>query len=396
MKNIIIIARKEAKDLFRDKRTLLTMIVIPLLIFPILFNVMGKITSKQVEKEMEKPLKIGLIGEKNAPTLVQLLEKRSDVTITNYSATIETDTLINKGSLDGALLIDDGFDLNVESDKTGTITLFYKSANWGVKDRLMGFLGDYRNSVTQKRLAKLNIDPKVLNPVDIKVQDISTKREKFGKTIGGYLPYLFIIFSFIGCMYPAIDLFTNEKERGTLETILASPVSRLEILFGKMSVVSLIGFLSALLSIVGLMFGLKQFAKALPQDVMGTLSSFIDPGNVTLLLSLLIPLVVFFAGILTLITTYAKSYKEAQSIISPMMFIIILPAVVGLLPGTELNSTTALIPITNISLAAKEIIAGTLNFAHYGLVLGSMIVYAVVVVFLSLKWFNNESNIIKA
>jgi len=245
-------------------------------------------------------------------------------------------------------------------------------------------------------LAKLSIEKAAVNPVEVKIQDVSTLREKFGKSIGGMIPYIFVIFSFIGCMYPAIDLFTNEKERGTLETILVTPVNRLEILFGKMAVVSFIGFCTAILSIFGLSFGLKQFAQGLPGDIMGTLSNFIDPGNVTLLFLMMIPLVVFFAGILTLITTYAKSYKEAQSIISPMMILIILPAVVGLMPGVEFTAITAIIPITNISLATKEIISGTLNYSYYALALGSLLVYASLSVFAASWWFGKESNIVKA
>jgi len=191
-------------------------------------------------------------------------------------------------------------------------------------------------------------------------------------------------------------LFTNEKERGTLETILVTPVKRLEILFGKMIVVSLTGLVSAILSIVGLSFGLKQFSKALPQDIMGTLVNFIEPSNVIMLVAMLIPLVVFFAGIMTLITTYAKSYKEAQSIVSPMMILIVLPAIMGLMPGMELTALTAIIPITNIALASKEIISGTINYSLYAMVLASLLIYAVISVALAVKWFSKESNIVKA
>jgi len=396
MKNIIIIFKKEFIDLLREKRTLITSIVIPVLLFPIIFTVMGKFTSKQIKNEQEKALNIGVNDNGNAATLLKLFEERKDIKITKYAGVSEFDTLIKSGKLDGAMVIDDVFDSNVGNMKTGVITLRYKSANWGVKDRLTGIINNYKSDVLKNRLAKLSIEKAAVNPVEVKIQDVSTLREKFGKSIGGMIPYIFVIFSFIGCMYPAIDLFTNEKERGTLETILVTPVNRLEILFGKMAVVSFIGFCTAILSIFGLSFGLKQFAQGLPGDIMGTLSNFIDPGNVTLLFLMMIPLVVFFAGILTLITTYAKSYKEAQSIISPMMILIILPAVVGLMPGVEFTAITAIIPITNISLATKEIISGTLNYSYYALALGSLLVYASLSVFAASWWFGKESNIVKA
>jgi sodium transport system permease protein len=280
--------------------------------------------------------------------------------------------------------------------KPGEISLFYKSANWGARERVMNIMEKYKNTIMDERLAKLSIQRTAIDPVIIKVQDVSSQREKIGKTIGGYVPYIFVIFGFIGCIYPAIDLFTNEKERGTLETILATPVKRLEILFGKMTVVSIIGLMSAILSIVGFAIGIKQFANALPEAMLGSILNFIAPGNILLLLAMLVPLVVFFAGILTFITTYAKSYKEAQSFISPMMIIIILPTVIGLMPGIELNVKTALIPITNISLAAKDIISGTINYPLYGLVLASLLFYAGISVLVAVNWFKKETNILKS
>jgi sodium transport system permease protein len=395
MKNIIIIIRKELKDLLRDKRTLITSIFIPVLLFPILFTTMGKFMSRQIKEEQEKVLNICINDNGNAASMIKLFENKKGIKIIKYKDVLQFDTLIKTGKLDGAIVIENAFDSNISAMKTGIITLHYKSANWGVKNRLTDVIDNYKNNILNERLGKLSIEKSFVNPIEIQIQDVSTSREKFGKAIGGMVPYIFILFSFLGCMYPAIDLFTNEKERGTLETLLVTPVSRLEILFGKMSVISVIGLSSAILSIFGLSFGLKQFSQGLPEDVMGALGNFIDPGNVILLLLMLIPLVIFFAGILTLITTYAKSYKEAQSIISPMTILVILPAFVGLMPGVELNALTAIIPITNIALATKDLISGTLNFSLYAMVIASLLVFASASVFVASIWFGKESNIIK-
>jgi len=396
MKNIIIITKKEITDLIRDKRTLMTMIIIPVLIFPLIFSIMGKVTSKQIKKEQEKILNIGITDNGNAGEFRKLFENRKDIKLNNYSKAVKFDTLIQSGKLDGAILISDDFDSNIINMKIGQMALAYKSANWGVKDRLMEIMNKYKNSLMDERLAKLNIQRTAIDPVEIKILDVSTAREKIGQSIGGLIPYIFIIFGFMGCIYPAIDLFTNEKERGTLETILVTPVKRLEILFGKMIVVALTGIVSAVLSILGLVFGLNQFSNALPQAMLGTLLNFIEPSNIIMLVAMLIPLIIFFAGIMTLITTYAKSYKEAQTLVSPMMIIVVLPAVMGLMPGIELNALTAIIPITNISLASKAIISGTINYSLYALSLTSLFIYAIISVLLAVYWFGKESNIVKA
>lgn len=396
MKNILIITKKEITDLLRDKRTLMTMVVIPLLVFPIIMGITGKITSNSIKKEQEKALKIGIVESANTNPIKQLFESRKDIQFVNFQDASQFEALIQKDSIDGALVISDSLIESISSMNKAQITLLYKSANWGVKERTMGILEGYKNALMDERLAKLNIARQSIDPIEISVQDISSVREKIGQSIGGMIPYIFIIFSFIGCMYPAIDLFTNEKERGTLETILVTPVKRLEILFGKMIVVSLTGLISAILSIFGLSVGLKQFSSDLPNDIMGTLTSFIEPSNAIMLIAMMVPLIVFFAGLLTMVTTYAKSYKEAQSIISPMMIIVILPAVIGMMPVIELNFSTALIPIANISLATKEIIAGTIDYSLFAVVLCSLLVYAAIGVFAAALWFGRESNIVKA
>ncbi|HEX2935373.1 MAG TPA: ABC transporter permease [Bacteroidales bacterium] len=396
MKNILIIAKKEITDLLRDKRTLMTMVIIPLLVFPIIMGITGKITSNNIKKEQEKALKIGIVESASTNPIKQLFESHKDIQFIHFADATQFEALIQKDSIDGALVVSDSLVESISSMNKAQITLLYKSANWGVKERTMSVLEGYKNALMDERLAKLNIARQTIDPIEIRVQDISSVREKIGQSIGGMIPYIFIIFSFIGCMYPAIDLFTNEKERGTLETILVTPVKRLEILFGKMIVVSLTGLISAVLSIFGLSVGLKQFSSDLPNDIMGTLTSFIEPSNAIMLIAMMVPLIVFFAGLLTMVTTYAKSYKEAQSIISPMMIIVILPAVIGMMPGIELNFSTALIPIANISLATKEIIAGTINYSLFVVVLCSLLVYAAIGVFAAAIWFGRESNIVKA
>jgi sodium transport system permease protein len=395
MKNILIIAKKEITDLLRDKRTLLTMIFIPLFIFPLIMTITGKITSNNIKKEQEKALKIGIVASPGSDQIKKLFEGRTDIKFIAYPNAAQLETLIQQDSIDGALLTADSLAESIATMKSTQITLLYKSAKWGVKERTMNVLEKYKTQLMDERLAKLNIARASIDPLEIRVQDISSVREKIGQSIGGMIPYIFIIFSFIGCMYPAIDLFTNEKERGTLETILVTPVSRLEILFGKMMVVSLTGLISAVLSLGGLTLGLKQASSDLPQDILGTLTNFIEPTNAAMLIVMMIPLIVFFASLLTVVTTYAKSYKEAQSIISPMMIIVILPAVIGMMPGIELNFSTALIPIANIALASKEIIAGTITAPLFTVVLCSLLVYATIGVFVASIWFGRESNILR-
>jgi sodium transport system permease protein len=278
--------------------------------------------------------------------------------------------------------------------KTGSVEFYYESTNEGVENRIVSVFDAYENKIIDERLTKVNIDKALINPVNIAHKDVATVQEKIGKYAGGLIPYVFIIFCFIGAMYPAIDLFTGEKERMTIETILTTPAKRIQILTGKMVVVVLTGIMSALLAIVGLFLGLN-FAETLPTQLLDVAGDILQVNFIVLLLTMLIPLTIFFGGILIPISIYAKSFKEAQSIITPINIVVIVPAIVGMLPGVELSLQTAAIPVVNIALATKEIIAGTIDYGLLSIVYASLILIAVASVAFSVRYFSKENNILR-
>lgn len=396
MKNIVIIIKKEFKDILRDRRTLLTMIIIPLIVFPFIFSIVGKIQSSRIQKEKQKLMKVGVIAEENSNSLMERLKSRKDLKI--YEIDIPADkfaTLIRNDSLDAIVKIDKNIDLLNDSIFSANISVHFKSSDWEIRNRLNESLREYESDILAHRLEKLELAPEVIKPIHTEYKDVSTSQEKLGASIGGLIPYMFIIFCFMGCMYPVIDMFTGEKERGTIETLLVTPTLRSQILTGKLIVASSTGVISALLSIIGLAFGLKQFAQILPENFLGSITSFINPLSIIIYILMLIPLGTFFAGMLIPMAIYAKSYKEAQSMLTPFMFIIILPALIAMTPGIELNLINSLIPIINIVLATKDIISGTINYFYLALVFISLIILAIISIFASSKYFGLEKNILR-
>jgi sodium transport system permease protein len=215
-----------------------------------------------------------------------------------------------------------------------------------------------------------------------------------GKMAGGFLPYIFIAFGFIGCMYPAIDLFTGEKERGTIETLLTTPVARWKILLGKMMVVVLSGMLAASCSLLGLFISIEFLDLGANKEILEVIHGILSLPFILSMLALLLPLVVFFAGVMIPIAIYAKSFKEAQSIITPLNIIMVLPAMIGFFPGIELDLSTAFIPVINVVLATKELIAGTLSIGYFLSVFSVMLLIAGLAVMLSYRQFGKEQNIL--
>ena len=393
MKKIFTIARKEFTDIIRDRRTLITMIIVPLLLFPLIVNITATVQRNQMKKSRVKVLKVGIIDKAGAEDLVKRISDTENLTAIIGGDEMNPQELIQSDSLDAVVKIAENFLTNMDSMRTGSIELFYKAIDdESAKRRVMNPIDAYKDNELAKRLMSLDISHQAINPIQITDRNVATKKEIIGKLAGGFLPYIFILFCFFGCFYPAIDLFTGEKERGTLETILTLPVNRLQILFGKMIVVAVSGFLSALLALTGLIVSLNLI-EGIPDEIFSILQGMVNPISVILLLALLLPISIFFAGMLIPISSQAKSFKEAQSKITPMNFMVIIPAALGLMPGIELNYGTALIPILNVALATKEIIAGTIDYSLYAVVFASLILLAILAISLSVRGFSKESNI---
>jgi sodium transport system permease protein len=152
--------------------------------------------------------------------------------------------------------------------------------------------------------------------------------------------------------------------------------------------------LSAVVSMVGLFIGIKQ-SDEIPPEVLDVIVKILGWDNIALLFSLLLPLCVFFAGVLLSVSLSAKSFKEAQSMITPLNMAVIVPAAVAMIPGIEMNTATALVPVLNVSLASREIIAGTMSMGHLALTYVSLTVFALASLYGSVWWFKRESTIFR-
>ena len=228
----------------------------------------------------------------------------------------------------------------------------------------------------------------------MKILNVASEKEIIGKSAGGYLPYFLILLGFMGALYPALDLGAGEKERGTLETLLSSPASRLDIVIGKVIVVTLSALASSLSAIIGIFLSFKANPQ-IPNQMISLFDDIINVPTILTVFSLIVPICVFFASILLAISIYAKSFKEAQTISAPFQFLIIIPVLLTLLPGTELNAFTALVPILNVSLATKEVIAGSITTFYMIEVFISLFAYAGLSIMWCVYSFNQEGTIFR-
>ena len=396
MKPILTIFKKEFKDITRDRRSMVMMIVLPMLLFPVLITLVGAVTMRQAKKAKTKTLAVALIAHGNATAFRDTLLKRGDLKIREDVREDEIRALIQSDSLDAAIRFDAQFDARVADLQSGRIHLYFNSSKNlnESRTRLTNLIRHYENQLVDDRFQRLSLDRKIVDPVQVQRHDIASVREKVGKSIGGFLPYIFVLMGFMGCMYPAIDLGAGEKERGTLETLLVAPVSRLHILLGKCGVIVLSGFVSVTVSFIGL-FSVFFLSRELVAKILQALQGTFDIASVLLVISLFLPLIIFFAAALMSLSIFARSFKEAQSIMTPLNIVIIVPAALGLLPGVELDAVTAFIPVLNISLATKDILSGTITLPLLLEVYASLIALAGLSLYGCAKWFERENTIFR-
>ncbi len=390
------IFRKELKDSLRDRRTIITMIIVPLLMFPVMIGLTSRFIMSYEEKAQVRELKVGLLAGENAVEFVEMLVEQENILVFEDIQLEEGQELITSDSLDAFIVFHEEFDRQISELGQGEIDFYLKETEEREIEirRIMELFGEYENMLRIDRFETLNLDITIIETLSVSQVNLATPKEKLADMVGGILPYMFILFCFMGSMYPSIDLAAGEKERGTLETLLTSPVNRLQILIGKFGVVVLTGISSAAVSLLGLYLGIR-YISSIPAEFIDMVMSILEPGSILILLSLLLPLSVFFAGLLLSISFTSRTYKEAQSKIGPLFPVIIIPAFIGMMPGMNLNASTALIPILNVSLATRTIIAGQADISIMLIVYLSLVVYAGAALFLCSKTFSRESAILQ-
>ena len=392
MNEILIIIKKELTELLRDKKTIINSILLPTLLVPILIFGMIKVTEMINKSEQEKSIQIGLV---NAPKdFTSLVKSDSLNTITSYDESIDFKTLINDGTIQSVVVFPNNWNTQMDSLRTADVQVFRNGTKDNVNGRVSKMLEEYAASIKQKRMAHLNISTEKLTPFNQSNQEVSEQKELIGKRIGGFIPYLFILAMWGGCLLAGIDLVTGEKERKTIETTLSLPISKFKILLGKTIVASLLGFIPAVLNLVGLIIGLK-FISGIPEMFKSAINEMLNFQSVTLIMLLLIPFAIFLAAFIIALVAGATSFKEAQSKATPIIMVIILPLVLAMMPGIEFTWATVFIPVLNIGLGVKEIMAGTIDMGMYFAMLLSLIAFAVGAIYFSYKKFSDENAILK-
>jgi sodium transport system permease protein len=393
-RNIGIVYRKELTEALRDRRTLISSILIPLFLFPVLTFGIGYAFVEIAGEATREPSKIMILGGEDSPKVVQKLEDAKNLRVVRRSP--DYVDLISDKKIRAAIDIPPGFQAGIAGGGRPKINIYIfrdDLKSMLAAGRIEKLFTEYRDAMVRDRLSSEKLPVSLMKPFDIDQQNVVSEEKVAGESYGGLITYLVILMCMTGAMYPAMDLTAGEKERGTMETILSSPIDRTHLVFGKFLVVLTASLITAMLSAISMGGSFAILSNFAQQQSMGEGFPMLTmhPRTVVAVFVMALPVAVLFSAVLMTISLFAKTFKEAQSYLTPMTFVVIIPAIAAVLPGIELSSKLALVPILNVSLLCKELVTGTYHWNYIALIFFCTSVYAGAALFLAVKMFQRES-----
>ena len=382
---------KEILDLLKDRRTVISMIVIPILLFPVVMFGLGAVMSSQIKKVEEKAKAVAIFGAEYAPNLVSLIladGRFEQVGVPKDSI----QPAIQDKRLEAALEFPADFEAKLDAGDTAQVIIYYDQAEFRsetAENQLKAVIREFEDKIVEIKLMTVNLNKNSIHPVKIASKNLAPPEKMGGVILSIFLPYMLMILCLNGGMYPAMDLTAGEKERGTLETLLVSPASRLDIAAGKFLAVLTASFITGILGTASMgissMMGFAGFDENAPAGIS------VNPLSILVLILLILPLACLFSSLLLSLSLTARSYKEAQSYVSPLMIVVIFPAFASFLPGFEFQTIHTFIPVLNTSLLLKEVLQGTFPWGKIALVFLVNAIYAGLGIFMAKKMFEKES-----
>lgn len=388
------LARKELRETLRDRRTILTLLLMPLLVYPLLSMALnrfllsastgqeGYLVGTSTEAEGRR-LQVLLEDPRSRPP--QAILDASGGNLAEFqvvvSETLSATEALAANQLDAAV---EWGDLNEKGQPAIKVYAFAgDEASLSARRILIERLEWYRLAAATERLQQLTSDPPSL---DIQASLIGSPETT--SMLGTVIPLVLVLMTITGAVYPAIDLTAGERERGTMEALMASPVPRAWVLLAKYAAVVTVALLTAVMNLVAMYVTLA---------VTGLLPLLVgETGGggwlaMVEVLGLLVLFSGFFSAVLLSLTSFAKSFKEAQAYLIPIMLLSLAPAMLSLMPGIELAGPLAVLPLINIVLLARDVLSASVDPFASVVAIATTLGYAAAALGVAAKLFGSDA-----
>lgn len=393
-KQLKTLYKKEIMDVLRDKKTILTMVVLPIILYPLIFVVAMQVVTMISTSQQEQTYLIAYknVDEQVVETLDEWIAGEDDG-LEYVIKTVESDN--PQKDLEEEVI--DAYLTMKTKDNQQVFEIHYLSAMTNsntVSTYLKEELDSYGVHVAEENAKKSGLDVEmILHPVTSSYQDHSSNESAVGSILGGIIPFLMITAILMGAMYPAIDATAGEKERGTLETLLTLPVGNMELIMSKFLSVATIAVVSVFINVLS-MGGVAVYLYTTISFLLEGMGQFCLSGFLPAALISVVCVVafaLFMSAVVMCVCAFAKSFKEANNYVTPLTLVVMFTGYIGFIPNIQLDGKTALIPVANICLLMKNLLVFKYDIPIILIVLLSNVIYAFIAVWLLAKIYNSES-----
>lgn len=400
------IAAKEILSTLRDHRAIISNLLIPLLVLPVMMLGLPLLMGGLFEREQATVTEIGVVGMEHLPAALKEAIEAQNVALVPVD---DVTLAVQDQDMPAALSVPAGFAERLAEGGSADLTVATKVGNMRSElnaSKIQQAITVYQQSVVAARLSAAGLDPAVLQPVRVVTVDASSEAERASGQLSWLIPFFIAIWTLTGGQMTAIDATAGEKERGTLEVLLVAPVRRIEVVVGKFIATMVFGLTAAVMAIVGYMVGalvmrsifLPRLGEAGTEIVSVMGGSFdLSIGSIGMLLVSAILLSAVVSALLIGIAMFARSFKEAQSYIAPLSFVLILPAVALQFKDLiGLGDASYYIPIFNVLVLMDDVVKGAVSPNAVLLTWGSLTIAIGLLLAFALRNFRREDVIFRA
>ena len=396
LKHVMIVLRKEVKDLLRDRRTIISSILLPMMLIPVINIVMGGGIQK-FEKDMNENVMVALSRSSNSPEareLVQerILSKNPNIVLVDAEDPVKA---LENNEIRCIIEIENSYAEKLEDGQPIQITLQYdesKTKSQAAADIVSRAIDKFSEEVVEERIAALGLDPDFLQPVQVERKNLAPNDMGNNMMLQMMLPFMISILVAVGGIPAATDLVAGEKERNTFEPLLTTMPDRGSLLLGKYLAVTLFSMVSLVAILVGLSIGYIINPNSLTIGIDTQLQGIsLDPLAVVLALLITVALGMTFSGIQIALSTIAKSYKEAQTYLSFLMLAAMVPGYATMfMQASDLSPVMFVMPVMNTVAAFKMILGGSINYFNLVLALVTSIIFVILTLMFAASLFKKE------
>ncbi len=395
MRGALLIAKKEFLELSKDRKTMFFAFVLPFLLWPGLYGMMGKMIKRDRNQNQNKASRVYLLDPSRAIEGLLKADPKHFELVAKPDGDLKQ--AIRNQKLELALEVDAKAAEALQKQETFTLTATMdeseRTSELALK-RLKEVLEPQQKDWVLARLKTLGASSQLAEPIKLEVKNAADTALELGKAIGSFLPYLLMIMMYTGAMQPGIYSTAGEKERNTLLSLMATRLPRTQIILGKLLYIFSMGVISALLNLLAMSMAIPAMGGGSASSLQA-MAAVANPMTLGLTFMIMVPLGLFFANFILLMGVQSRNTIEAGSAITPGIFLVVFLGVFTMMPGVDKMAFLSYVPVVNVCLAMRKLFSQQFSWMEYFVAFTMTVGLAALMTLVSTRVLNKEKALFK-